>query len=54
MHSKLRDRLHLHQLHWNKADSARFLSTALGLLFTAVLALCAVYMMLNIHDYPGT
>lgn len=48
----LRD--HLHALHWDKEESARILSAVIGLLFTAVLALCAVYLVLNIHDYYGS
>lgn len=30
---------------------ARLLSAALGLVVTALLAVCAVYLVLNIHDY---
>lgn len=47
-------REHFHLLHrWDKEESARFLSAALGFVFTALLAVCAVYLVLNIHDYYG-
>lgn len=46
-----RPREHFHSLHWDKEESARLLSAALGLVFTVLLAVCAVYLVLNIHDY---
>jgi hypothetical protein len=49
-----KDREHFHPLpHWDKEESARFLSAALGVVFAALLAVCAVYLVLNIHDYYG-
>jgi hypothetical protein len=50
-HFHFRD--HFHLPHWDEEESARIAAAALGLVFTCLLATCALYLVLNIHDYYG-